>query len=381
MSHRRRFLNMVIANDVGGMYCMRRVDLHASDNSLFYLSAAEAVQKDPKKKKKMVSRIRARGNATLFSGRCTEWVPLSERKMVYMDHRHSRGAAVLYNCEDRSLDALPDIQSSQASRVVPILFYGAGAGDEGGDTVYVMDRSPKPAGDDDDDANNNKFQFQALVRRQEKDDGSNNNQWRRDALPPPPYVHDGGYKSTCIDSHVLLGGDASRSDVLLCVSTEGIGTFSFDTARRTWWKVGDWALPFSGKIEHVLELGVLVGFWGSDEHGHRRLCDCSDQLVPSARPMLRSWIDLEPPCAEWVKLKAPQLISLGSSKFCVAEFFKTTTTVKKGTDEWFTLLTGVEVMGRRGHQSDVGIRVIKHKSKRYVSTNSNNPSATVEFVL
>jgi len=48
----------------------------------------------------------------------------------------------------------------------------------------------------------------------------------------------------------MVGGGTT-----ICVST-ATTTYSFDTLKSEWSKYGDWVLPFSGKAEHVPELGL-----------------------------------------------------------------------------------------------------------------------------
>ncbi|KAL6640378.1 hypothetical protein ACP70R_021501 [Stipagrostis hirtigluma subsp. patula] len=394
MSHRRRFLNVVTARDFAGEYSLRRVDLHSHQNNLFYPTAAAAAHASAAANdsmKTMVWWMQAPTRSMLFLGRSFDWLALSESKLVCMD-RSSRDG-FLYDADVRSVtDTLPYYLHAEEDRhPKPICLPVAGAGAEEEDSVYVMERSPEPAGDTEE----SRLQFRALVHRRRKepaavsnDDGSS--RWHLDELPPPPYVVDAGYRSTWIDSYTVIRSGASGA---VCVSTEGIGTYCFDTVSRAWSKAGDWALPFSGKVEHVPELGVLVGFWAS-ECGHR-LCasgDLSSAAGSLHRPMLRGWLNLGPPCGEWHKVKAPQLVSLGSGKFCLAEFFK----ASKGSHDHpfheatFAVFTGVEVLrhGRGGDgygdelpengASERGLRVIKHKSKRYILVDYN---ATVEFVF
>ncbi|GJN22880.1 hypothetical protein PR202_gb10485 [Eleusine coracana subsp. coracana] len=53
------------------------------------------------------------------------------------------------------------------------------------------------------------------------------------------------------DPTPMLGGGAHP-----CISTEGIGTYCFDTTRGEWARAGDWRLPFYGKAEHVSEFDL-----------------------------------------------------------------------------------------------------------------------------
>nr|TKV99378.1 LOW QUALITY PROTEIN: hypothetical protein SEVIR_8G039200v2 [Setaria viridis] len=297
MSHRRRILNPVTRTECAGAYSARRVDLHSHHNNLFYpTEAAAAGAPDPKK----MERIQVPPRSTLLFGRRLDWFPLSESKMMYFDH-HSR-ATFVYDAAALCVDST--VPNFRVNGRVPIVLPIAGADEDDG--IYVMERSPRSFVDSEEKYTS---QFQALVRRNSSQEpfvsNDDANRWRRDELPPPPYVRDAGYRSTAIDSCALAGG-------AVCVSTEGIGTYCFDT------------------VEHVPELGVLVGFWAS-ECGHR-LCASGDlsSAVYSGRPVLRAWLDLDPPGGDWHVVKAPQLIGLGSGKFCVAQFFKTV--VRRGCD-------------------------------------------------
>ncbi|KAF8664767.1 hypothetical protein HU200_054489 [Digitaria exilis] len=338
MSHRRRFLNLVTRNEFAGAYALRHVDLNSKHNSLFYQTSAVAEAAGVPDPKTMGRPTRC---ALLF-GRRIDWFAMSESKVVYFNHHHHPRGAFFYDADDarRHHSALPDFHVSNKS--VPIVFPVAGATEED-DDFSVMERSPRPIEDVDDE--NCEPQFQAFVRQ--RDDDSEDDLWRCDELSPPPYVRAAGYRSTVIDSYAVVGGEIS-------VSTQGIGTYCFDTASPAWRKAGDWALPFSGKVEHVPELGVLVGFWASDL-GHR-LCASGDDLSSGVdggrRPMLRAWVDLEPPHGDWHNVKAPQLVSLGSGKFCVGQFFKTVVKEPSYLEEKgqsFAVLTGVEVVHHGGN--------------------------------
>uniref|UniRef100_A0A8R7PAI2 Uncharacterized protein n=1 Tax=Triticum urartu TaxID=4572 RepID=A0A8R7PAI2_TRIUA len=71
--------------------------------------------------------------------------------------------------------------------------------------------------------------------------------WRD--LPVPPFVDDpSNCRATMNCSFMLL--DSST----MCVSEEGIGTYTFDMVSRKWSRAGNWALPFCGKAEYVPKL-------------------------------------------------------------------------------------------------------------------------------
>nr|CAB3489166.1 unnamed protein product [Digitaria exilis] len=245
-----------------------------------------------------------------------------------------------------------------------------------------------PAGDKED-----RFQFQALSHRRKEYSSYSHpafaymNPWRCDELPPPPYIHGEGYLKTSIESYGIVGGG------LLCISTEGVGTYCFDMASRTWVKAGDWALPFAGKIEHVPELGVLVGFPAGAEEDDQRLGVSPlpwtvSAAVDGRRPKLLEVAgDLLPP-EEWKRVAGvrPQLVNLGSGKLCAVQFFQKMVyrcwrCEHAEVDRRFAVFTGLEVVRGGGDDDDedddepsggMGIRVIRHKSKRYMLPEDNN---------
>ncbi|KAF8664766.1 hypothetical protein HU200_054488 [Digitaria exilis] len=83
----------------------------------------------------------------------------------------------------------------------------------------------------------------------------------------------------------------------------------------------------------------------------------------------------------------PQVVSLGSGKFCVTQFFETMREAcskclhDRDADKSFAVFNGVEVFRGGGDVGDdqagdgTELRVIIHKSKRYMLINN-----TIEFV-
>ncbi|KAF8664764.1 hypothetical protein HU200_054486 [Digitaria exilis] len=411
MSHRRRLLNLVMGNKLTGVCSLHHIDLHAPKNSLFYpsTSAAAAAATDlplSSMTLKKMKRIRPEEPPRLSfqsmpsdSHRRLDCAALSETKTVFLDF-HSRGAFI-YDDAARCVVTLPTLHDIKWSTTcLAVSGDPAGAGDEDvvddDDKIFVIGTHMYPAGDKEDT-----FQFQALSHRRKEYSSYSHpafaymNPWRCDELPPPPYIHGEGYLKTSIESYGIVGGG------LLCISTEGVGTYCFDMASRvgyffvtsdfpavivrqreqtlglgpgptvlfkqeaTHWKAwkhelhpqanpvgvpkslkerlrykpdvalntesytaspaftaGDWALPFSGKIEHVPELGVLVGFPAGEEDDDQRLGVSPlpwtvSAAVDGRRPKLLEVAgDLLPP-EEWKKL-----VNLGSSKLCAVQFFQ-----------------------------------------------------------
>jgi hypothetical protein len=173
----------------------------------------------------------------------------------------------------------------------------------------------------------------------------------------------------------------------------GIGTYAFDTASHAWRQVGPWALPLYGRAEYIPELKLWLGL--------------SDYCNPSPRPMLCA-LDLSamddaqgPPtpqhawdyldlCHDYnddnrkTVIHGVHLANLGSGMFCIATKIMTMVTPPRTThdedtvmytsdeeangmvmdypEEDFVILTGVKVERCCGCD---GLRMIKHKSKRY----------------
>lgn len=169
------------------------------------------------------------------------------------------------------------------------------------------------------------------------------------------------------------------------MSAAGAGTYCLDTDDPedwTWTQVGEWMLPFHGKAEYVPELELWFGF--SAESRRLAAADLSgmDSLSQNQEPpqLVATWEELDPP-KEWRECRDPQIVSLGSGRFCIARFFKTTTSGSSSSDEDdgkngedFAVLTGVEVVpcvdddSQAGDESGSGkvmkLRMIRHKPRR-----------------
>lgn len=204
-------------------------------------------------------------------------------------------------------------------------------------------------------------------------------------LPTPPYAFQSSYNSckyTEISSYAVVGGGSH-----ICISTKGIGTYCLDTASHTWSKVGRWTLPFYGKAEYVPELKLWFGLSAKAQ----LLCASDLPTMDSQPQLVGSWKELDPP-EEWRTTQDPQLVNLGSGRFCIARFFDTIKARRncfgdEVIDQDFAVFTGVEVVPRgnedkhAGNGDDVnvngnggngkrkGLRMIKHKSRRHSRTN------------
>jgi hypothetical protein len=83
-------------------------------------------------------------------------------------------------------------------------------------------------------------------------------EWYSKLLPPPPFVRKTPSQSRNraeITAYAVVGGGSH-----ICVSVEGAaaGTYWMDTASYEWTKIGEWTLPFYGKVEYVPEPGFIL---------------------------------------------------------------------------------------------------------------------------
>uniref|UniRef100_M8C0C5 Uncharacterized protein n=1 Tax=Aegilops tauschii TaxID=37682 RepID=M8C0C5_AEGTA len=195
---------------------------------------------------------------------------------------------------------------------------------------------------------------------------------------------------TSVYGHALVGDT-------ICFSisgSEGHGTYCFHMATREWSKAGDWLMPFHGKADYVPELGLWFGV-ADDLPCAADLSGVVEGEEPPPKKM-RIWVHDDLP-EEWQpsQLFKPRVISLGSGKFMVVDFLDDMQFDKESNemyvDKQFALFTGMEVAYSNGngkgknsrngaiknndHSSGKGkglirgLRMIKHKSGRYLFNN------------
>ncbi|GJN11025.1 hypothetical protein PR202_ga29183 [Eleusine coracana subsp. coracana] len=205
-----------------------------------------------------------------------------------------------------------------------------------------------------------------------------NKTWKCLQLPPPPYIREPKYfRGSCpeISSYAVLDGGAQ-----VCVSVDGVGTYSLDTQNHTWIEVGKWTLPYRGKVEYVPELKLWLGF--SAKNRHLAAADLSGISTMNSQPQL---MDLgkefdTPDPDEWKECKDSQLVNLGSGMFCVARFFRSRTLngdfvgdESITSDQDLAVFTGLEVVPRvldaNGNDGKVGLQMTPHTSRCHTSNN------------
>jgi hypothetical protein len=150
-------------------------------------------------------------------------------------------------------------------------------------------------------------------------------------------------------------------------TTEDVGTYSFDTRRRSWRKEGGWALPFLGQAEHITGCGgghdgLSFGFLAEQCVGYTSkngpLCavDLATATAESPPVVRGVWEEFKPP-GEWSP-SSSKLVHLGSGKICVFRFFVTDHTRDSRN---IVVITAIEVSRHDGDGRE--IKMVKHRSK------------------
>ncbi|CAM0946837.1 unnamed protein product [Alopecurus aequalis] len=351
---RRRFVNLVVSKRWGGHPAF---NLHRIDPAGLFSPTRSPKPADPAATKKSPASSRAPALARLPPAAISFDEPCSYKNQSgWMDFMALKddivgvdqwGHTVLYDGAVggiRAMNTMVDPRRSSISLTV-------------GDGLYSLDHSPP----------HKLAYFHALTygrsfgRCLPED-------WYWRPLPPPPLDYDRyerdptspGYHDP--ETHpCAIGAYTVVRDSQIWMSTVGAGTYSFDTARGAWSKVGEWALPFKGHARYVPELGLWFGFAESDG----QLCAADLALGSSTTPPVKqgSWEELAVP-GGW-DLKASHLVPLGSGKLCVVRFFlvyKRCRPPSYRSAEDIAVLTGVEFDSTAGAGP---LRMIKHRSKRY----------------
>ncbi|GJN33092.1 hypothetical protein PR202_gb21656 [Eleusine coracana subsp. coracana] len=252
------------------------------------------------------------------------------------------GRAFLLDAETRNLCFMPRLHRPKRAPL-SLFVHNADADADAdadvayGSSVFVMERFPEPEA-----TTCNKHsscQFEAFVYGNGTTTFKN---WHCRLLPPPPFVRDPSaywhLRPAEITSYAVVDGGKH-----VCISVDGGGgsssSYCLSTKNHAWTKVvGAWTMPFRGKVEYVPELGLWFGF---SIHNHRQLAaaDLSDMdsqprlvRIISSNPQQLDYYYYYVP-EEWEEYKDPQLVSLGSGRFCVVRFFQTTRTLSMMVSE------------------------------------------------
>uniref|UniRef100_A0A0A8YMD6 DUF1618 domain-containing protein n=1 Tax=Arundo donax TaxID=35708 RepID=A0A0A8YMD6_ARUDO len=289
----RRFLNLIVDNRIPGAKSLRCIDLtrqqffntttpasppngsgsesEGPQDATAWAPAADARNQKNKQAEAVplkIGMIRLpspsfsfRASAMSFE-RCIDCFPLAPCKVLCADQS---GRTFLFDADTREVASMPDLHEP---KFLPFSIFVPSADgddhDDGTGSVYVMERFPeqelggsrKPS-----------YQFEAFVYRKSTLT-SFTKSWHCQLLPPPPFVCDPKYwhssRRPKISSYAVVKGVNGVSHV--CISTDGAGTYCLDTMTHTWTQVGEWTLPFQGKVEYVPELKLLFGISAKDQH-------------------------------------------------------------------------------------------------------------------
>ncbi|KAK3124570.1 hypothetical protein QOZ80_7BG0588570 [Eleusine coracana subsp. coracana] len=389
----RRFVNLVAANNSSCTYSLHRLDV---SKYLFYpsIEEANANENHDRGTPSKVGTVRRLPPVSMRFHRFPQYTDTclwpkdetfvllnshsSEGRILHLTHE---GHAFLYDADARSMSAVPshDGPWGYKPKFISIADDPAGYGKENNSLYLISETFTRVPGQ----LTCPSFEVLNFNEHPRK--------WQPLPVPPSGW----GYKPSFT---VVDGGHT------LCVSCSE-GTYCFNTRSREWRRAGDWELPFKGRAHYVPELGTWLGF----SSRFRGLCSWCDDLSASSdlshmdtqrAPMLQHvWEDLIPLQEEekivlskqllsitidrkksWVQLNK-NLLNLGGGRFCVAKFFQEQQSVTFGNDEYddtggvemasctrnFIVLTGVEVL-RGGDSEEAGLRMVKHRSKRYMFT-------------
>ncbi|XP_066361508.1 uncharacterized protein [Miscanthus floridulus] len=311
-------------------------------------------------------------------------LPLAGRKLLCVDPSYR---AVLFDVNTRRVETIPYFHVPKHSPLpcfVPLPSSADAAAAAGNGSFYIIEGRPyqeELQGDDEQLSN----QFEAFVYK------CDSKSWQRQFLPPPPFVHDPKHyensKHPDITSYAVVERGGSH---VVYVSADSTGAYCLDTVTHTWSHVGDWMLPFTGKVEYVPELKLWFGICTQDW----QLCaaDLSTMDSQSQPQLVGTWKELEAP-GDWREMKPPQLVNLGSGRFCITRFFfralpnpmSYVNPMAYCDSEYFTVLTGIDVVpcvhdahgtasdtfsGGNGSKGKVQLQMIKHNSRRHISYGS-----------
>jgi hypothetical protein len=422
----RRFLNLIVDNRFPGAVSLLSIDLRRhklfntttpADLPLINRSASESErppcaanannQKKMMKKKTLKMRMLHLPAPTIdleASSRGYSWnikcSPLTDRKLLCTDNY---GRHVLFDSETRQVEDLPFLNEPKNS-TFSIFIPGAatdtnGCDDNGGggSIIYIMERCPSH----EQEQRLLSGQFEAFVHGRD-------NTWSSQLLPPPPFIYDPKYKRPKISSYAVLIDDCGSGRSHICISVDHVGTYCLDTVKYTWIRVGDWTLPFTGKVEYVPELklwfGICTSDWKLGAIDLSTILSTATMEEDSQPQIVGTWKELEAP-QHWNEKRCSQLANLGSGKFCIARFFHTWTTPMEPNsfgydsikvhsfsdfdsdsdsiefeEHSFTVLTGTDVVPcvhdgngtgngnyANGSNGKVELRMIKHNSKSHIS--------------
>uniref|UniRef100_A0A0D3G1Q0 Uncharacterized protein n=1 Tax=Oryza barthii TaxID=65489 RepID=A0A0D3G1Q0_9ORYZ len=293
--------------------------------------------------------------------------PLRGREVLCIDQN---GCCFLFDGDTRNAVTMPGL--CQPKRFPLSLFVPSIGVDNDSGSLFIMESVVKPESTS---SGLRSDQFEAFVYRTPSPRRHLSSTCQ--SLPPPPFVRDPKFSNirTKITSYAVVSGGSE-----MCISVEGAGTYCMDTVKHTWRHVGEWILPFNGKVEYVPELKLWFGLSAKTNHLAAADLSAMDDDCFQQPELLKTWMELSPP-KNWWDLSNSHLVSLGSGRFCIARFFYTRHLMgyyyDQIVDNCFVVLTGVDVVPCV-HDTSSGIanggtgdlRMIKYESKLHVPNGS-----------
>ncbi|BAF16174.1 Os04g0677000, partial [Oryza sativa Japonica Group] len=293
--------------------------------------------------------------------------PLRGREVLCIDQN---GCCFLFDGDTRNAVTMPGL--CQPKRFPLSLFVPSTGVDNDSGSLFIMESVVKPKSTS---SGPRSDQFEAFVYRTPSPRRHLSSTCQ--SLPPPPFVRDPKFSNirTKITSYAVVSGGSE-----MCISVEGAGTYCMDTVKHTWRHVGEWILPFNGKVKYVPELKLWFGLSAKTNHLAATDLSAMDDDCFQQPELLKTWMELSPP-KNWWDLSNSHLVSLGSGRFCIARFFYTRHLMgyyyDQIVDNRFVVLTGVDVVPCV-HDTSSGIanggtgdlRMIKYESKLHVPNGS-----------
>uniref|UniRef100_A0A0A9DI12 DUF1618 domain-containing protein n=1 Tax=Arundo donax TaxID=35708 RepID=A0A0A9DI12_ARUDO len=402
MALSRQFLNLIVDNRIPGAISLRCIDLTRQhffntttppqalngsgsesdglEDATSWAPAAGAGNQKNNQAGEVASRVeRIQLPSPLFNFRAAtmtdRWAmhcfPLAGREVLCADQS---GRTFLFDADTRHVLTMPDLHKPKKW---PLSLFVPSASvddhDDSGGTLFIMESLPRPetrcSGQHSD-------QFEAFVYRKPTSISF------CQPLPPPPFVLDPKYRDsrTKISSYAVIEADGGNQ---ICISVEGAGTYCLHMVNHTWTHLGDWTLPFRGRVEYVPELKLWFGLCAKTQH----LAAADLSALDSQPELMETWKELSRH-KNWWDSQDSQLVNLGSGRFCIARFFHTRTLMGYYCDQIvendFAVLTCVDVApclrdgngsasgfaNANGSSGKVKLQMIKYKSKFHSSSDS-----------
>jgi len=317
-------------------------------------------------------------------------LPLAGHKVLCIN---PSARTVLFDVGMCQLETIPCFNVPKRSLLPCWIPLPSSADADGNGSFYIFESSPYQEELQGDNGAKQQLsnQFVAFVYHRES------KSWQRQLLPPPPFVDDPKhyehYRHPDITSYAVVERGGSHVIVLSVDGAGGPGTYCLDTVTHTWSYVGDWVLPFIGKVEYVPELKLWFGICTEG----RQLGAADLSTMDSQPQIVGTWKELEAP-GHWREAKPPQLVNLGSGRFCITRFFRALLNPRSSVNpkvfcvsgydavEDFTVLTGIDVVpcvhdahetssdtfsGGNVSKGKVELQMIKHNSRRHMSDGSD----------